>query len=139
MALAEKVFVQNFIARDKRERWLEFLVSEKNRLKVVSRLFDLSRADLDPRFIYERDRLPPGVTAGVEKLLTQWKEADPKQLCHVIAYSSDRDGVRMRLDEAERDTTLMSGAVFILIPDRLAYYQTDRQPDKVNKYVLFRP
>jgi hypothetical protein len=135
----EEAFVKTFISRDRRGRWLSCLPDEKKRGKVLHKLAHTLTEYLDPRFVYEKDNLPPDIAAPVEKLLQEWKRANPKQLCYIIC-NGDRDGEQMSLPDAEADYELTFGAIIILIPDKLAYYHTERSNlNKQPYYVLFHP
>lgn len=76
----------------------------------------------------------------IEAVLHAWKRIHPQQLCHIIALDSDRDGKMLPLPDALADYGLTAGAILILIPDRLAYYLSERS--NLNRqpfYVLFKP
>src|SRR4051812_21184888 len=103
---AEVSFVNAFVAKDRRERWLTLLASDKRRAKQVDRLAHVFHKDLDPRFLYDKDAPPPNIAAEVQKLLSRWTGANPKELCHIIANNSGVDGTTMRLAEAEEDDRL---------------------------------
>lgn len=95
-------------------------------------------AELDPRFIYDKDNPPPQIARQIQSILKSWKKANPEQLCHIIA-NSKRDGQEMSLEEAEDDYWLTFGAIIIIIPDKLAYYHTERSNlSRQPLYVLFR-
>ena len=121
----EETFVKTFIARDRRDRWLSFLASEKNRGKLLHRLAHVLEDDLDPRFVYDKEAPPPEIKVQVRKVLTDWRRANPKQLCHVIV-NGDKDGETLNLTEAESDYDLTCGAIIIVVPDKLAYYHPER-------------
>ncbi|MES2462835.1 MAG: hypothetical protein V4671_19810 [Armatimonadota bacterium] len=121
----EETFVKTFIARERRDRWLSFLASDKNRSKLLRRLSHVLEDDLDPRFVYDKEAPPPEVNAQVQKTLTDWRKANPKQLCHVIVNGS-KDGQMLNLAEAESDYDLTIGAIIIVIPDKLAFYHPER-------------
>ena len=95
-------------------------------------------SDLDPRYVFDKDNPPPEIAAKVQKELNAWKKANPKQLCYIIA-DGDEDGQTMSLQEAEIAYSLTFGAIIILIPNKLAYYHTERSNlSKLPFYVLFR-
>lgn len=136
----EATFVKTFIARDRRERWLVLLSSEKKRHKLLARLPHIFDVDLDPRFVHNENDLAPDIAAQVDKVLRDWRKANLNQLCYILAPCSERDGQMMELSKVETDYSLTYGAVVIVIPDKLAYYRTERS--NINKqpyYVLFHP
>jgi hypothetical protein len=135
----EKQFVNAFIARDKRERWLTLLPDERKRVKLLNRLAHVGTEDLDPRFTFDKEKPPPEIAAQVQKLRKPWEGSQPDRLCYLIA-NGRRDGETMALEDAESDYDLTTGAIIILIPDKLAYYHTER--DNISRqpfYVLYRP
>ena len=108
----EETFVRTFIARDRRDRWLSFLPSEKNRGKLLRRLAHSLEVDLDARFVFDKDEPPPDVNAEVQKVLAGWKKANPKQLCYIITNGPDaKDGQMMNLTEAEESLGLTYGSI----------------------------
>ena len=140
MHASEETFVTTFIVRDRRESWLSRLAAPKTRAKQVNRLAHTLHRDLDDRYVYDQASPPPQVAIQVEFVLAQWRKSNPWHLCHIIAVSSERDGQTMTLEEAEADYLLTFGAVIIIIPDKLAYYYTERS--NLNRqpfYVLFHP
>ena len=135
----EEAFVKAFIAPDRKDRWLQFLPSEKNRTKILARLPHTFYEDCDPRFVYDKRNLPPKIAAQVEAALTEWRTANPAQMCHIIACSSEQDGTMMRFADTARELPQGFGAIAIVIPDRLAYYYAENYLNKEPHYVLFRP
>ena len=55
----ETTFVNTFISRDKRERWVSRLASDSGRSKLLNRLAHVFVDDLDPRFVFDKDAVPP--------------------------------------------------------------------------------
>ena len=121
----EETFVKTFIARERRDRWLSFLASEKKRRKLLQRLAHVREDDLDPRFVYDKESPPKDVSSQVQQVLAQWRRANPEQLCHVIAYGGEEREM-MNLAEAESNYDLTCGVIIIIIPNNLAYYHPER-------------
>ncbi len=139
MNAAEETFVRTFVARDLRDRWLTRLAAERTRAKLLGKLAHDLLPDLDSRFVYDKESPPPEIAAQVRRELEAWRKGNPDQLCHVIA-NSERDGRLISLGEAERDYQLTFGAIIIVVPDRLAYYHTERSNlSRQPFYVLFHP
>lgn len=139
MNQTEETFVKTFIVRERRERWLSFLASEKNRGKLRQRLAHFLENDLDSRFVYDKETPPPEVKAQARKVLDDWRKANPKQLCYVIV-NGNKDGETMTLADAESDYDLTCGAIIIVVPDKLAYYHPER--DNISRQpfkLLFHP
>jgi hypothetical protein len=134
----ETTFVNTFIRREFRERWRTCLALTKTRLKQLNRLAHTFIDDLDPRYIYDEDNLPAHVATQVQSILANWKQAQPRQLCYIIALNHERDGKMLSLPETETDFKLTFGAIIIVIPNTLAYYHTERSNlNKQSFYVLF--
>lgn len=138
MSSAEETFIKTFLLPDRRERWLTFLASEKNRGKVLARLAHVFPQDLDMRFVHDKRNPPPPITEQVKSLVKQWQQTNPKQHCHIMALSSEQDGQIRSLPDIESDSALTHGEVIIIIPDRLAYYHAESDRNKEPRYVLFR-
>jgi len=137
--IEEEVFVKTFISRDRRERWLTFLSDKKSRSKLFRKLSHSLLTDLDPRFVYYKDNPPPEIALQVQRTLNEWKKTNPKQLCHVIAHG-EMDKQEMSLKNAETGYELSFGAIIIVIPDKLAYYHTERSNLSMQPfYILFHP
>jgi hypothetical protein len=140
MNTIEETFIKTFVTRDRRESWLHRLAAPKTRIKQLHRLSHSFDRDLDHRYLYDKEHPPAHVAVKVERLLTEWKKFNRHHLCHIIAFSSKRDGQLMNLEEAETDYSLTFGAVIVVIPDRLAYYHTERSNlSQQPFYILFRP
>jgi hypothetical protein len=139
MHAVEETFVRTFITKRLRDRWLTRLQPEKTRTKLLHKLGHVFVEQLDPRFVYDKDNPPPDIARQIQKTLAAWKKANPEQLCHIMA-ASERDGQTVSLRDVEQDYWLTFGAVIIIIPDKLAYYHTERSNlSKHPFYVLFRP
>ena len=140
MNQTEETFIKTFVARDKRSRWLSLIAKDKTRLKLTQRLSHVFHTDLDSRFIFDKEEPPTDIKVQVERVLEEWKAADPNQMCHLIADYRDKDGIMMNLQEAESDYDLAFGVIIIVIPDKLAFYHPER--DNISRQpckILFRP
>lgn len=108
----EKQFVDSFILRERRERYLGKLSSRKNRRQFLDRLNHGLRGDLDGRFLSQAGRAWP----------------HNMQQCYLIADEEQFDG---RFVPASEALVLLGEASFGLIvsflPGKLACYQ-DEQP-----------
>lgn len=139
MNTIEETFVRTFISRVRRDRWLTLLPEENGRRKLLRKLSHMLLADLDPRFVFDKDDPPAEIAIQIGEVLKQWQRTNLEQWCHIICHT-EKDGTRMKLPEAEQDYGLTCGAIIILIPDKLVYYHTERS--NINRqpfYVLFRP
>lgn len=137
MNQAEEIFVKTFIKKDLRERWLNRLALDRARTKLLRKLSHNGLSDLDPRFVYDKEALPSEIALAVNKTLNQWKKTNHDELCRIIS-AGEHDGELLKLDDAESSYGLTFGAIIIIIPDKLAYYHTERS--NLNRqpfYVLF--
>jgi hypothetical protein len=129
----EEIFIKTFVRREKRDRCLSLLSSERGRKKFLERLYHNFADDLDPRYLFREDQLPAEVAQQVKRLVE--KQGGESAMCHVICTDPAIDGQVMMLEEAVQKRHYSSGVILCVIPDKLAYYRTeDWDPD----YVLFR-
>jgi hypothetical protein len=136
---AEEIFIKTFIQKELRSRWLTRLASDRTRIKQLNRLAHTFIDDLDRRYVYEKDKLPIEVSQSVQKLLSEWKKSNPAELCHVVS-ACDKDGEAMSLNTADKVDSLTFGAIIIIIPNKLAYYHTERSNLNMQPfYVLYHP
>ncbi|MDQ6630225.1 MAG: hypothetical protein M3Y82_00525 [Verrucomicrobiota bacterium] len=136
----EETFVRTFITKEKQNRWLSLLPLKKGRSKMLSRFAHIFVDDVRQKFLHNRDSLTREVAHQIEKVLDVWKKANPEQLCHIMAYNHKIDGQRMNFAGAEASYGLTFGGVIIVVPNKLAFYYTERS--NINKepfYVLFNP
>ena len=114
----EEAFVDAFVVRAKRDRFKGLLAHPKRRAKFLdalnhSRDFDLAYAELVPSD-RRHDR------AVVEMLLRR----GARDVCHVIADSTELDGQDLPLGDAVETATACSYAAIVLcVPGRLAFYK----------------
>jgi hypothetical protein len=137
MNQAEEIFVKTIIKRELRERWLNRLALDRARTKLLRKLSHNGLSDLDPRFVYDKEALPSEVALAVDKTLNQWKTTNHNELCQIISVGQ-YDGEFLKLDDVDSCYALTFGAIIIIIPDKLAYYHTERS--NLNRqpfYVLF--
>ena len=135
---AEKLWVQTFVARDRRERFL-FLLGAGKRAKAMKKLSHQLDHDLDPRFVFDKEKPPPEVALQIKKVLDRWKHTNPAQTCYIITHGHLPHEM-MNLQKAQTSFELTFGAIIILIPDVLAYYHTERSNIDIQPfYVLFHP
>ena len=106
----EQIFVKNFIVKDKRERTLFELSSDKKRDSIIHRIFGL----LDDKY-----KVFCEYKINYEEFLSIIKKyADVKKNCYVIADSAD-DGQILRLDKAYNNMMFESGDYFIFYQDNI--------------------
>jgi hypothetical protein len=116
----ERRFIEDFVVPKRRDRYLQFLGSKKNRHKALDRL----NHTLD--FDRERARLIPGAMRTTNGLLTLLKEYNVRDTCHVLADDAEEDGAEMRL-EAAVDFLVGHpwGVVLICPPAPVAIYKEE--------------
>ena len=111
----ETVFVQTFIRRERRERWLTKLSSRKHRRSFLDRLNHQFRKDLDDRFVI--DELRP------------WPKSIER--CYMIADEREYDGRHVTTTEAaDAVSSAAFGIVVSFIPGMLACYK-DEAPSEI--------
>jgi hypothetical protein len=109
----EEKIVRSFIIKEKRDRYLMLLRSNKKRNEALNRLNHCR--DLDERFI---EWLPSN--ADIAKISKE--EGSPDQV-YVISDSKNIDSKMMTLSDAIHETSMNgSGTIVSCIPGKLAYY-----------------
>lgn len=120
-------FVRAFIRKEKRDRWLTLLGSEKGRARLT-RTFDHDY-DFDPRWA---EHLESEDSAGA--VLKRLRNAGAGTTCDLLSADRDLDGVKMNLEEAlERVVWSGFGTYIVCIPDRLVYFESE---DKGQRFLL---
>jgi len=124
----EEAVIKAFILPSKRDRYLGFLTSPKNRVKFTGQLAHFKH--LNPQFAFGipgREQNPPSLL----KLLVA-KGAGPK--CWVISENRELDAKEMDLETALSETVGQGMGTFIsCIPGRLSYFE-----DEDDRYILQR-
>jgi hypothetical protein len=112
----ETAFVQSFINRTRRERYLTKLASRKNRRTFLDRLNHQFHGDLDARYI-SRDALT-------------WP--DSLNQCYILADDVQFDGKLLSSSEAADAISSASfGIVVSFVPGKLACYQDEASSDLI--------
>lgn len=116
----EETFVKTFIASDKRERYLAFLASAKNRRKFMARLYHaLETVPACTTHIASRDNF-------AEKVGRTLLQKGAGKMCYVISPEEDWDGQEMPFGEMlEEVLRLDSVAILCCLPGKLAYYKAE--------------
>jgi hypothetical protein len=115
----EEAFVQRFVVRGTRQRWLSLLASPKARSKITARLYHHAADGFDSKYIEPLPHLD--VTQLVALLHERGAGAD----CVVISNADD-DGTQQPLAAAvERHLGWGYGAVLICVPNQLAFVETE--------------
>lgn len=124
----EEAVIRAFILPTKRERFIEFLATAKNRKKFTDSLPHFR--SFDPRFASpvpwnpsSDGKLPARYDQGIEniKRLLQSKGAGPT--CWVISEDPAIDGKELELGEALRYLCGRGGTILSCIPGKLAYFE----------------
>ncbi len=126
----ERRFVDAYIVKAKRKRYLEFLSNPKRRQKILERLNHA--LDYDRQCATEVD----GSMANTEALVGLLKKhgAD-STVCYLVADHNARDGTTMNLNDAAGELLLNHfGALIICPPKPIALYKTE----DIGKLILFK-
>jgi hypothetical protein len=116
----EEAVVQAFIIPVRRERYLEFLKSPKNRKKFINVLAHFKH--LDPKFATSISGNQNNPSALLKLLLG--KGAGIK--CWVISENAQLDGKEIDLQTALKETVGRQMGTFIsCIPGKLAYFEDE--------------
>jgi len=124
----EEALIRTFFVRNRRERLLSLLSSQKRRKEALALLSHLR--DLDPRFArrLESAQQSPEIIAQVLR-----KKGAPS-VCHVISEHHSLDGRIMLLTQAlESIVGSGIGTLLSCIPGQLAYYEGEEPSER---YIL---
>jgi hypothetical protein len=114
----EAAFVQSFVVKGKRSRYLQKLAHPKRRREILDLLNH--SPDFDPAYAI---RLPFG-HYDAEKVVKLLKEKGAGESAHIIADVSEFDGRELPLREAIGYAIQhVLGIVVSCLPGRLAYYK----------------
>ena len=116
----EEQFAREFIAPEKRERYLSLLESERGRKKLVAGFHHCR--DLDHRFA----RLIPSHHQSAESIEELLRSKGAPQKCYVMSDDQNIDRQELELTEALAKIVGMdAGALISCIPGRLAYFEME--------------
>src|SRR3954464_6379350 len=94
MRPGEEIFVRTFIAREKRQRWLNLLATPKSRRKITQRLYDGPPGDFNATLVHELEQMDAAALA--EQLMSMG--AGPT--CWIVAADVNLDGTEEPLRDA---------------------------------------
>lgn len=116
----EEQFAREFIAPEKRERYLSLLESERGRKKLVAGFHHCR--DLDHRFA----TLIPSNRQSAESIEELLRSKGAPQKCYVMSEDQNIDGQELELTEALAKIVGMdAGALISCIPGKLAYFEME--------------
>jgi hypothetical protein len=124
----EESVVRAFILPNRQGRYLEFLTSQKKRLRLIAQLAHFKH--LNPKFAFSI----PGSQANASSLVKLLAAKGAGSKCWVISENSELDGREMDLATALKETIGYQVGTFIsCIPGKLAYFE-----DEEKRYILER-
>jgi hypothetical protein len=129
----EQAFIASFVSSARRERYFHLLSSAKQRTKFRFRMAHALARDLDARYLYVEDQLPPDVSDLIRRLLKQVGGLNAQ--CYIMCENIPLDGQEATIAGAERQWDSLSAIIISVVPGALAYYRPER-PNK--NYVLWR-
>ena len=112
------MFVNNFVIKSKRERYLFFLNSKKNRKKFTNALSHFK--DLDESLMVH----PYDGNDITYELISKY---NPNEMCYVISENKDYDGKEVPLKEAISNLCepYVSASIISCIPGKLIIHQDE--------------
>lgn len=121
MNIHEELFVNSFIVREKRGRYLEFLGKEKMRQKIT---WNIERCDdLEEKY---RTRVPVD-KQNPEDIFNILKEKSAPNICHIISTDDEIDGQEMNLKDVLENHFFDDGTFISCIPGKLVYYASEEE------------
>lgn len=121
----EKLLIEAFIVKRKRNRMIELLSKKKRRSKILESLYHFN--DLDPRFV---KNIPPNQQTS-NKIYSLLKDKGATNMCYIISADLDIDQKTLRLSDA-LDIVVGSGSGTLIscVPGRLGYYEGENPGDR---------
>jgi hypothetical protein len=114
----EVAFINTFVARDHRERYLMKLKKPEHRRKFLD--------VLNHSLLYIDALATPMPRLGKTDVETLLRERGAGDLCHIISAVPELDGLELPLREAlDRVHRVFPGSVICCLPGRLAYYKAE--------------
>lgn len=129
----EEAFVRAFVARNRRQRWLDGLADPAKRGAVLDRLHPFNDFVTSYCENYHATGLRDEEIVNIVAML---RERGANELCHVLSPDQAVDGTPVTLTSALSVVLGWHSAVLICIPDRLALYLSGTPSDPI---VLSRP
>ncbi|HAD82453.1 MAG: hypothetical protein A2509_08745 [Candidatus Edwardsbacteria bacterium RIFOXYD12_FULL_50_11] len=121
----EEQFIRAFIIKEKKERYLTLLQTQKGRHKITRRLAHSS--DIDNKCI----RLIPNHEQTPNKIYKILKQRNAPEICHVISEDVKIDNKDLPLEEALVNIIGKgSGTILSCIPGQLGYYEGEDQNER---------
>jgi hypothetical protein len=121
MNIHEESFVKNFIVLPKRERYLEFLASEKKRYKTTWYIEQCDDLEENYKNRVSIDKQNP---SDIYKIL---KEKSAPDSCYIISYLDEVDQKEMSLKKAIDEHFFDDGTFISCIPGKLVYYASEEE------------
>lgn len=113
----EELFINKFVVKDKRERYLGFLSKEKSRRKFTKELFHFK--DLEWKLFREIT----GKENEREVIRIKIKGKKHISACYVISSDSDHDGKLYEVDSAIENIVGKEGIILIFGDADTIYYE----------------
>lgn len=129
----EEAFVRAFVARNRRQRWLDGLVDPAKRGAVLDRLDSFNDFVASYCENYHATGLRDEEIQNIAEML---RKRGAGKLCQVLSPMKMVDGKTVPLTSALSAVLGWDSAVLICIPDQLALYLTEPPSDLI---VLARP
>jgi hypothetical protein len=131
----ELLFIQSFVARERRERAQFELLSRKKRGAFLSRLCHTYDSILDMRYL----KPIPMPNSDHENILNYLKHKHAPETCYVISTIKDIDGQYIPLTDAlKRAVGFGLPSILICIPGKLGYFEAEQGISSPPRYYLER-
>ena len=131
----EKRFLNTFVTVQKRDRYLELLMSKNGRKKLCQRLAHDFIDDLKNKHVHSIQNPPEKIKKHEALLLNAIHMKNPEHKCAIISEDSNLDGKFLPLETARYERREDMGTVIIVAPEQLAYYYGE-EPN--SDYILIK-
>ena len=115
----EEIFINKYVVKEKRKRYLEFISKEKTRSKFTQELYHFK--DLDWKLFREI----PGSQNERTEILSKVIQNKNIQNCHVISANLDIDGTNIPYPDAIVSCVGEEGTILIFGNADVVYYEAE--------------
>ncbi|MCU0492781.1 MAG: hypothetical protein MUD01_14415 [Chloroflexaceae bacterium] len=131
----ERLFIQSFVLRERRERAAFELASPKRRPAFLNRLCHTYAAVLDMRYA----QALPASLADWQAVLAILLAKHALPMCYAISMSDALDGKHMPLEQVLQGAVSFGlPSIVICIPGKLAYFEAEQEHGPPPRFLLER-
>ncbi len=127
----EKLFIESFVKKNKRDRSLFELNSKKKRGNFFNKLCHRYDEIIDSRYM---EKIQTSSSIDIFNLL---KKEGAKKDCYILSYLEELDGHRMPLSDALKECVGRGmPSIVSCIPGKLAYFEAEQEAGPPPRFIL---